>query len=105
VADERVLDLDLLAVNMTIGNNDAESSTILSYHPHTGRNRTCDVYHKSLHKRLADCKSDPYQEMFKNNKDPSFVLLLFMWYVVYAWDEALERLYMNIDERVSVLLF
>lgn len=94
--------LDLLAINMTMG-CEAES-TILSFHAHPGRSPNCDIYHKSLHKRLADCKSDPYQEMFRNNKDPAFVLLLFMWYVVYAWDEALERLYAYIDDLVSILL-
>jgi hypothetical protein len=41
--------------------------------------------------------------MLKNHADPTFVLLLFLWYVVYGWDEALERLYIHIDDLVCML--
>jgi hypothetical protein len=34
---------------------------------------------------------------------PVFVLLLFFWHVVYAWDHALDLLYPHINKLVSTL--
>ena len=39
--------------------------------------------------------------MFQKSRDPTFVLLTFIWHAMYAWDEALEHLYEHICTLVS----
>ncbi|KAF9076893.1 cora-like Mg2+ transporter protein-domain-containing protein [Rhodocollybia butyracea] len=34
-----------------------------------------------------------WQSIFQKSPDPTFVLLVFIWHAMYAWDEALEKLY------------
>ena len=42
-----------------------------------------------------------WQNIFQRSPDPTFVLLTFIWHAMYAWDEALERLYTYICYLVS----
>jgi len=44
-----------------------------------------------------------WQNIFKKYKDPTFVLLAFIWHTLYAWDEALEHLYAHICKIVSIV--
>jgi len=37
-----------------------------------------------------------WQSMFQKSRDPTLVLLTFIWHAMYAWDEALENLYEHI---------
>jgi len=37
--------------------------------------------------------------------DPTFLLLVFIWHAVYAWDEALQHLYDHILRLVRIIMF
>ena len=37
-----------------------------------------------------------WQHIFQLSPDPTFLLLIFIWHAIYAWDEALENLYSHI---------
>ncbi|KAF5346967.1 hypothetical protein D9758_010088 [Tetrapyrgos nigripes] len=82
--------IDLLSVHLI---RNVDRNTVISYH-HTGDDATSalDLYHRL---RLAG-KSVYWQNIFQNTPDPTFILLVFLWYAMYAWDEALERLYDHI---------
>ncbi len=45
-----------------------------------------------------------WQTIFQKDSDPTFVLLTFLWHAIYAWDEALEHLYVQINSLVSLTL-
>ncbi|KAJ8080667.1 hypothetical protein PM082_017501 [Marasmius tenuissimus] len=81
---------DLLAVHLI---RDEHSSTVISYH-HTDPDTTSAKY---LHERIRYAGHSVYwQSIFQESPDPSFILLLFIWHAMYAWDEALETLYRHI---------
>ena len=42
-----------------------------------------------------------WQSIFQKLPDPTFVLLIFVWYAMYAWDKALKDLYEHICSLVS----
>jgi hypothetical protein len=49
---------------------------------------------------------DPYWiDVFRDVTDPSFALLPLFWYIVYAWGEALETLYLRINTLVNIPAF
>ncbi|KAG6857495.1 hypothetical protein H0H87_002120 [Tephrocybe sp. NHM501043] len=35
--------------------------------------------------------------VLKGTRDPTLILLIYMWYAMYAWDQALEQLYIYIS--------
>lgn len=79
-----VLVQDLLAVHMV---RHVESSSIISYHP---RQRTSA---KRLHALIQRTSNSVYwSKMFKASSDPTLLLLTYLWYVLYAWDETFEEL-------------
>lgn len=81
---EWVLVHDLLAVHMV---RHVESSSIISYHP---RQRTSA---KRLHALIQRTSNSVYwSKMFKASSDPTLLLLTYLWYVLYAWDETFEEL-------------
>ncbi|KAK1231177.1 hypothetical protein PQX77_005703 [Marasmius sp. AFHP31] len=81
---------DLLAVHLI---RDEHSSTVISYH-HTDPDTTSAKY---LHERIRYAGHSVYwQSIFQKSPDPTFILLLFIWHAMYAWDEALETLYRHI---------
>jgi len=45
-----------------------------------------------------------WQKIFQVSPDPTFVLLVFIWHALYAWDEALQDLYTHICSLVCILL-
>ncbi|KAK0447082.1 hypothetical protein EV421DRAFT_2033498 [Armillaria borealis] len=63
--------LDLLVVHLI---RNVEGNTLISYHSQS-------VY---------------WQNIFQRSPDPTFVLLIFIWVAICAWDEALEALYARI---------
>lgn len=85
LSSDCVLVQDLLAVHMV---RHVESSTIISYHP---RQRTSAKRLQSLIHRTG--KSVYWSKMFKTSSDPTLLLLAYLWYVLYAWDETFEELY------------
>lgn len=71
-------------------------STIISYHPpHTHRTTTA---HALRSRMLAAGQSVYWNKIFDRtiSSDPTFVLLALLWYPLYAFDEALEALYIHI---------
>ena len=85
----RVLILDLLALHMV--RTHPESSTIISYHPSPEWKTTTA---ENLHSRVYLAGQSVYwQNIFKKDNDPTFVLLATIWYALYAWDEAFETLW------------
>ncbi|KAG6827522.1 hypothetical protein H0H92_011435 [Tricholoma furcatifolium] len=51
-----------------------------------------------LRSRILDAGASVYWKIIlKATRDPTFVLLLYMWYAMYAWDQALEQLYSYIS--------
>jgi len=86
---EYKLVLDLLSVHL-IRSNDGLGNTIISYH---GNDSDC-TQAPYLHKRIRFAGQSVYwQSIFQKSPDPTFVLLVFIWHAMYAWDEALEKLY------------
>jgi len=67
---------------------------IISYHPTKDIPITTARY---LHERIRFAGQSVYwQSIFQQSRDPTFVLLTFIWHALYAWDEALEALYNHI---------
>jgi len=94
--DDRILLLDLLAFHMV---RRKDSSTVISYHPTPEWKSTSARY---LHSRVRYAGESVYwQSNFRQSQDPTFVLLCMLWYALYAWDEALENLYVHICWLVS----
>ncbi|KAK0216506.1 hypothetical protein EDD85DRAFT_434173 [Armillaria nabsnona] len=82
--------LDLLAVHLI---RNVEGNTLISYHD-SDREATSAHY---LHERMHSAGQSVYwQNIFQRSPDPTFVLLIFIWHAVCAWDEALEALYAHI---------
>ncbi|KAJ7788296.1 hypothetical protein B0H14DRAFT_2949200 [Mycena olivaceomarginata] len=82
--------LDLLAVHLI---RSTDGSTIISYH-NTEADSTSAAY---LHERIRFAGQSVYwQSIFQSSPDPTFVLLIFVWHAMYAWDESLELLYSHI---------
>jgi hypothetical protein len=40
--------------------------------------------------------------MLEKTDDPTFLLLIFIWHAMYAWDEALQHLYEHICVLVRI---
>ncbi|KAF4613938.1 hypothetical protein D9613_007713 [Agrocybe pediades] len=99
-SNDRILLLDLLAFHMI---RRKDSSTIISYHPTPEWQSTTARY---LHSRVRYAGESVYwQSNFRQSEDPTFVLLCMLWYALYAWDEALENLYVHIcwlESRVLI---
>ncbi|KAF8062374.1 hypothetical protein FPV67DRAFT_1508215 [Lyophyllum atratum] len=82
---------ELLAIHMVRSSND---NTIISYHPNDSRSTAA----KHLQSRVVDAGLSVYwTDILENTEDPTFVLLIYMWYAFYAWDQALEQLYVYIS--------
>ncbi|KAF8199527.1 hypothetical protein BJ912DRAFT_921939 [Pholiota molesta] len=90
-SNDRILLLDLLAFHMI---RDKNGSTIISYHPTKEWKSTSAVY---LRTRVGHAGTSVYwQSLFRRSDDPTMILLCMLWYAMYAWDEALENLYVHI---------
>lgn len=94
--DNKYILQDLLAVHMY---RTAKTSTIISYHPSSELERTSARRLQSLVQRTGD--SVYWSKIFERSKDPTFLLLPFLWYALYAWDEAFEMLYNYINALVG----
>ncbi|GLB34418.1 hypothetical protein LshimejAT787_0113020 [Lyophyllum shimeji] len=56
----------------------------------------CDIYH---------WVARTGEDIFRNDiKDPTFLIFPIAWYAVYAWSDALERLYSYLDTLESAIL-
>lgn len=76
------------------------NSTIISFHPKGLHSTTAE----HLQARILDAGHSVYWKgILEKSKDPTFLLLLYLWYALYAWDQALEELYTYITELVSFL--
>jgi hypothetical protein len=89
--------MDLLAIHMI---REEKTSTIISYHPESTRGRTSAKRLCSLMLLVGD--SVYWQIIFSKSKDPTFLLLAILWYVLYAWDESFELLYSHVSELVCI---
>lgn len=79
---------DLLAVHMI---RNTTTNTVISYHPNS---RTPAKRLHSLVHRTG--QSVYWSKIFQRSRDPTFLLLTFLWYALYSWDESLEALYKHI---------
>lgn len=78
---------------------DKDGSTIISYHPAPEWKSTSARY---FHSRVRIAGESVYwQSLFRSSEDPTLVMLCMLWYALYAWDEALENLYVHICWLVS----
>ena len=69
-------------------------STIISYHPTEEHRETPAA---TMHARMHSMGSSMYwSRIFKEEKDPTFVVLSLLWYGMSAWDEAMDKLYIHI---------
>ncbi|KAF8991947.1 hypothetical protein BDQ17DRAFT_1370148 [Cyathus striatus] len=89
---KRQLILDLLSVHLV---RRKEGSIIISYHPSYDNIDTTEASYLQQRIYLAG-RSVYWQNIFQHSPDPTFVLLMFVWHALYAWDEALENLYTHI---------
>ncbi|KAF8639226.1 hypothetical protein AX17_001711 [Amanita inopinata Kibby_2008] len=90
-SSRKALVLDLLSVHLVrnVGGN-----TIISYHANMDLPTTKAEY---LYERIHFAGQSVYwQKMLGNAVDPTFLLLIFVWHAMYAWDEALQDLYEHI---------
>lgn len=82
--------LDLLAVHLI---RSTSGNTIISFHD---RDQQCTSA-PYLHERIRFAGQSVYwQSIFQKSSDPTFILLTYIWHAMYAWDQALERLYTHI---------
>ncbi|KAJ7654793.1 hypothetical protein B0H17DRAFT_1338209 [Mycena rosella] len=90
-----VLFPDILAIHMV---RSPTLSTIISYHPPHNHHRTTTA-HALRTRLLAAGQSVYWNKIFSTtiSSDPTFVLLALLWYPIYAFDEALEALYVDIS--------
>ncbi|KAF4613148.1 hypothetical protein D9613_011169 [Agrocybe pediades] len=89
----RLLVPDILSIHLI---RREKGSIIISYHADEiqGNHVTSASY---LHQRIRFAGQSVYwQNIFKQYEDSTFVMLLFIWHTLYAWDEALEHLYAHI---------
>ncbi|KAJ7243019.1 hypothetical protein C8J57DRAFT_1726174 [Mycena rebaudengoi] len=94
-SSDHILLPDILALHL-IRHPDPAQSMLLSYHPpHTHRTTSAGVLRSRL---LAAGRSVYWNKIFASTiaTDPTFVLLALLWYPLYAFDEALETLYVHI---------
>ncbi|KAG0693593.1 hypothetical protein DFH29DRAFT_391490 [Suillus ampliporus] len=97
VHGEHVLLIDLLAVHMI---RETASSTIITYHPSLPGRTTAERLHQVMDRAG---KSVYWNKIFKASRDPTFFFLAILWYALYAWDEAFEKLYMRIKHLEGIL--
>ncbi|KAF9048217.1 hypothetical protein BDZ89DRAFT_1057791, partial [Hymenopellis radicata] len=81
--------------NIEASDSSFESSpggnTLISYHTNTTDEATPAKY---LEERIRFAGQSVYwQNILQRSSDPTFLLLIFIWHAMYAWDEALETLY------------
>ncbi|KAJ7243011.1 hypothetical protein C8J57DRAFT_1192045 [Mycena rebaudengoi] len=95
---------DILALHL-IRHPDPTQSTLLSYHsPHTHCATSAGVLRSRLlaaggtYLSTSLARSVYWNRIFASTvaTDPTFVLLTLLWYPLYAFEEALEALYMHI---------
>ena len=116
----RQLVLNLLSVHLI---RKKSGSVLISYHP--TKDSIPITTAQYLHERIRFAGKSPFsfffltllqhiinvslylgqsvywQNIFQNSPDPTFVLLTFIWHTLYAWDEALQVLYIHICKIVS----
>ncbi|KAF9523568.1 hypothetical protein CPB83DRAFT_862724 [Crepidotus variabilis] len=98
-SNDKILLIDLIAFHMVRRKG---GSIIVSYHPTPEWKTTSARY---LHSKVRFVGESVYwQNIFRQSKDPTFVLLSMLWYALYAWDEALESLYHHISWLESRVL-
>ena len=115
LTDKRHLRLDMLSVHLI---RNITGSTIISYHPKMKFPTTTAVFfHQHIQLAggliatnaiintddqfsLSTGHSVYWQNIFQKSSNPTFVLLIFIWHAIYAWGEALERLYEHICHLV-----
>ncbi|KAF5350704.1 hypothetical protein D9756_008754 [Leucocoprinus leucothites] len=96
---ERYLCLDLLSVHVIRNIN---GNTIISYHPDMDLPTTGA---KKLHDRIRFAGQSVYwQKMFQQSRDPTLLLVVFLWHTIYSWDQALEHLYNHICQLESKVI-
>ena len=94
----RQLLLDLLSVHLV---RQPSGSVLISYHPNLPLPTTTAPV---LHERIRFAGQSVYwQNIFQGSTDPTFVLLMYIWHAMYAWDQAMEHLYSHICFLVSLL--
>lgn len=72
-------------------------STIISFHPPNASRTSA----KSLHFRiLSALQVDKWKTLISRFYNSDFMLPIYLWHVLYAWDEALQMLYMHIGALV-----
>ncbi|KAG6917353.1 hypothetical protein DXG01_002818 [Tephrocybe rancida] len=89
--EELIIVHEMLAVHMIRSSKD---NTVISFHPNDSRS-TAALH---LRSRIMDAGLSVYWvNILKATHDPTFILLIYMWYAMYAWDQALEQLYIYIS--------
>ncbi|KAF8344921.1 hypothetical protein F5887DRAFT_1282922 [Amanita rubescens] len=82
---------NLLSVHLV---RNVAGNTLVSFHANMGLTTTRASY---LHERVRFAGQSVYwQKMLEKTDDPTFLLLIFIWHAMYAWDEALQHLYEHI---------
>ncbi|KAJ3563227.1 hypothetical protein NP233_g9075 [Leucocoprinus birnbaumii] len=96
---DRYLCLDLLSVHVI---RHVDGNTIISYHPDMDLPTTGA---EKLHDRIRFAGQSVYwQKMFQQSRDPTLLLLVFIWHTMYSWDQALEHLYNHICQLESKVI-
>lgn len=88
---KQLLVSDFLSIHMI---RRRTNSTVISLHSGT---QDLTTPAEDMYERFNLCgKSVYWSSIFATTRDPTFLLLCLLWYVLYAWDEVFEHLYLHI---------
>jgi len=112
--DSCYLAIDLLSVHLI---RNTEGNTLISYHPADREATSASYLHERIRFAGESCPSEIkfidsfkyifigqsvyWQSIFQKSSDPTFLLLIFIWHAMYAWDEAMEKFYSYICYLVN----
>ncbi|PFH53445.1 hypothetical protein AMATHDRAFT_137387 [Amanita thiersii Skay4041] len=88
----KALVLDLLSVHLI---RNVNGNILISYHAERKELPTTTAPYLHTRVRYAG-RSVYWQKMLSKTNDPTFLLLIFIWHAMYAWDEAFQDLYEHI---------
>ena len=81
----KILISDLLTLHMVCS---PKSSTLITYHPPS------ETRGMTLHAHICYAGASVYwSKLYAQAADPTFVVVVMLWYALYAWDQSLKTLY------------
>jgi hypothetical protein len=70
-----------------------QNSTLITYHSADTQATSAETLHDRIYYAGA---SVYWNKLYTQASDPTFILVAALWYALYAWDQALDVLYVHI---------